>query len=509
MSRTICWNDTSSQSLDDFEEFTLLAQNSVVRVLVMDDKTLMTSQGLPVEFQAQLQEMHEAKRRRGVWQRFNEDKFGMFIHWGLYSIPSGRWKGRDVWGMGEWIMWHGSIPRADYAALAKQLDPGKFSAAEWIGLAKLAGMKYVVVTAKHHDGFALWPSRCSKFNIAEASPCKINILDELYAECQKQGLGFGLYYSHVIDWHDGWEGEGGTQDADSAERDRKKSNPMNTWDPPNVTRQDYFNKKAYPQVKELLERYPNLYSLWFDYWYFGKYLNPPEAFRFYQLVTEMQPNCLVNSRIDGHHDCHTLGDYITAGDDMILEPNQPMPWETPGTLNNTWGYSERSTDWKSQIELIHFLVSIISRGGNYLLNIGPRPDGSIPAETFTCFKFIAEWMRVNGEAVYGTSAWRTDKEGECVCSFGGTLDRDEHGFKAAFTSRDLWFTAKGDTVYVIGLVWPEDGKVLVRSMAGHKVKSVCLLGAAQPLSWTLSAEGLTVTLPAVDPGTIGFVLKIG
>jgi alpha-L-fucosidase len=372
----------------------------------------------------------------------------------------------------------------------------------------MAGMKYVVFTAKHHDGFAFWPSRCSSFNIAEASPCKIAIMDELYAECQKQGLGFGLYYSHVIDWRDGWEGEGGYPGTDLTERDRKKANPMNTWDPANVTRQDYFNKKAYPQIRELLERYPNLYSLWFDYWYEGKYLNPPEAFQFYQLVHDLQPNCLVNSRMDGHQDSHTIGDYITAGDDMLLAPGQTMAWETPGTLNNTWGYSARCNDWKSEAELIYTIVNIFSRGGNYLLNIGPRPDGSIPQETTTCFNHIARWMKVNAEAVYGTRMWETDKEGDCACDFGGTVERDEKGFKVQFTPRDLWFTTRDNVVYTIGLVWPVDGKVLVKSMAGKAVKAVTLLGAEQPVSWTSGAEGLAVTLPAVKLGTIGFVLKV-
>lgn len=236
---------------------------------------------MPDELQARRKAMNKGKHQRGVLRKFNDDKLGMFIHWGLYSIPSGRWNGQEVWGLGEWIMWHASIPREDYAALARQLAPDKFNAAEWIGLAKTAGMKYVVFTAKHHDGFALWPSTFSSFNIAKASPCKIPVLDELYAECQSQGLGFGLYYSHVIDWRDGWEGEGGYPGTDLADRDRKKANPMNTWDPPNVTRQDYFNKKAYPQVRELLLRYPKLYSIWFDYWYEGKYLNPPEAFKFW------------------------------------------------------------------------------------------------------------------------------------------------------------------------------------------------------------------------------------
>lgn len=204
-------------------------------------KLWMTDPAMPSELQARWEVMNKGKHQRGVLKKFNDDKLGMFIHWGLYSIPSGRWNGRDVWGLGEWIMWHANIPREEYAALARQLNPDKFNAAEWVGLAKMAGMKYVVFTAKHHDGFALWPSRVSSFNIAEASPCKIAIMDELYAECRKQGLGFGLYYSHVIDWRDGWEGEGGYPGTDLADRDRKKANPMNTWDPPNVTRQDYFN----------------------------------------------------------------------------------------------------------------------------------------------------------------------------------------------------------------------------------------------------------------------------
>ncbi len=463
---------------------------------------------MPDELQARWKAMNKGKHQRGVLKKFNDDKLGMFIHWGLYSIPSGRWNGQEVWGLGEWIMWHASIPRDDYAALARQLDPDKFSAAEWIGLAKTAGMKYVVFTAKHHDGFALWPSKLSSFNIAEASPCKIPILDELYTECQRQGLGFGLYYSHVIDWRDGWEGEGGYPGTDLADRDRRKANPMNTWDPPNITRQDYFNKKAYPQVMELLQRYPKLYSIWFDYWYEGKYLNPPEAFRFYQLVHDIQPDCLVNSRLDGHQDSNTIGDYITAGDDMLLAPGQAMPWETPGTLNNTWGYSARCNDWKSEVELIYTIVNIISRGGNYLLNIGPRPDGSIPQETTACFNQIARWMKINSAAVFGTTMWIVDKEGDCACDFGGTVARDEKGFQIHFTASDIWFTSRDNAVYAIGLVWPEDGRLVVKSMSGKTVKSVCLLGTDQPVRWGSGAEGLAVMLPAVKLGTVGFVLKI-
>lgn len=467
----------------------------------------MTDPVMPDELARKLAEMRTGKRVRGVLGKFNNDKLGMFIHWGLYSIPSGRWNGKEVFGMGEWIMWHAQIPRDEYAALAQQLNPDKFNACEWVGLAKKTGMKYIVVTAKHHDGFALWQSRFSDFNIIDASPCKIHILDELYAECRRQGIGFGLYYSHVIDWRDGWEGEGGLP-GDPAKRDREKLNPMNTWDPPNVTRQDYFQNKAFPQVRELLERYPNLYSMWFDYWYKGKYLNPPEALAFYELVTECQPDCLVNGRVDGYEDGNTIGDYITAGDNMIMGPGQVLPWETPGTLNNTWGYSERDRDWKSETELIYFLVSIISRGGNYLLNIGPRPDGSLPEETFTGFGLIEKWLKINGEAVYGTTMWRVDKEGNMSAHFGGTLEREEQGFKASLTASDLWFTTKDNAVYIIGLVWPEDGKVLVRSLAGEKVKSVVLLGSDAAMKWKSGPDGLVVCLPDVKLGTTGFVLKV-
>lgn len=474
----------------------------------MKEKIWMTNPELSDKLKEKHQKLNLDKQQRGVLKKFNQDKLGMFVHWGLYSVPSGKWKGKEVWGMGEWIMWHANIPRAEYAELANNLTAEKFNAAEWVGLAKKSGMKYIVVTAKHHDGFALWHSKCSKFNISDSSTCNVAILDELYTECQKQGLGFGLYYSHVIDWNDGWEGEGGSPDSDPRTRDREKSNPMNTWDPPNVTRQDYFNKKAYPQVRELLERFPNLYVIWFDYWYQGKYLNPPEAFKFYQLVSETQPDCLVNSRVDGYENSNTIGDYITAGDNIILAPGQTMPWETPGTLNNTWGYSERDNDWKNKTELIYFLVNVISRGGNYLLNIGPRPDGSLPEQTHACFNFIAEWMKINSEAVYGTTMWEVDKEGPNNGDFGGTLQREEEGFRDNFTSEDLWFTAKGDSVYTISLVWPNDNKVLVKSMQKTDVKSVTLLGTDKSVSWELTPEGLKVKLPNINLNSIGFVLKI-
>lgn len=464
---------------------------------------LLTSESL-----AKWKAIREQKEKDGLLSHFNQDKLGVFVHWGLYSVPSGSWKGRPVWGLGEWHMYHASVSREDYAGLAKGLNTEAFDPDEWVGLVKNSGFNYMVVTAKHHDGFALWDSECSDFTLAKSVEGRRMVLDELYDACQKAGIGFGLYYSHVIDWRDGWEGEGGYFEYDATKRDREKDNPMNTWDPPNMSRRDYFEKKAFPQLEELLVRFPKLYSLWFDYWYKDKYLQPEEAFRFYELVHTHQPNCLVNSRLDGQEGPDTLGDYITCGDDMIPEPGQTMAWETPATLNNTWGYSEHHREWKSELELLHFLINILSRGGNLLLNIGPRPDGSLPTETFTCFGHLTRWLKVNGEAAYGTKMWRIDKEGQSQGDFGGTLSREEGGFNAKLSAQDLWFTTKENLIYVIGLVWPEDGTVCIKSLRDSTCEEISLLGSEESLSWSQDSEGLKVVLPTIDLPTIGFVLKI-
>jgi alpha-L-fucosidase len=457
----------------------------------------MEGKPLPEPLSQDWERMHASKQ--DVLEKFNDDKLGMFIHWGLYSLTSGEWKGQRVPGLGEWIMYHAMIPRDEYAALAGQFNPTEFDAAEWVSLAKNAGMKYIVITSKHHDGFALFPSQHSSFNIAEMTPSQLLPLDLLYEECQRQGIGLGLYYSHVIDWYDGWPGEGGSPDG-------KKTNPMNTWDPPEVTRTGYFEDKSYPQVEELLERYPKLYSIWFDYWYKEKYINPAESYRFYKAIYDVQPECLVNSRVG-----HGLGDYITAGDNMILESGQTKHWETPGTLNNTWGYSKFDDDWKSEKELIFWIVNIVSRGGNYLLNIGPKPDGSIPAGTTAGFVAIGRWMDINREAVYGSEAWEVVHEGPAELSIEGTTDRAEKGFSDEFASEDFWFTAKDGAVYAFALEWPDDRKALIKSVTAQRVgeiETVSLLGHGELQGWNVGDTGLSVSLPDKDLGTVGYVLKI-
>jgi len=463
----------------------------------------LTDFTLPETLAQDWQRMHAGKRT--ALEKFNDDKFGMFVHWGLYSVPGGQWKGKRVPGLGEWIMWHAMIPRAQYAELGKQFNPLRFDATEWVTMARQAGMKYIVITAKHHDGFALYSSKYSTFNIGDATPCAFEPLDRLYEECQKQGIGLGFYYSHVIDWYDGWSGEGGWPGDNPAQR-RGKSNPMNTWDPSGRSREHYLRDKSFPQVRELLERYPNTYSIWFDYWHGNKYINPPESYAFYKTVYDAQPRCLVNGRVG-----HDLGDYLTAPDNGLLATGQRKQWETPGTLNNTWGYSQFDDDWKSETELIYWLVNIVSRGGNYLLNIGPKPDGSIPAGTKTGLAAIGRWMKVNGDAVYGTTAWDIVSEGTAEASFKVTTERREKGFKSTFTSGDIWFTAKGSAVYAIALQWPADRKALVKSVNAKriaKIQRVSLLGYGPLENWTLNPTGLSVSLPDADLNTIGYTLKI-
>ena len=367
-------------------------------------------------------------------------------------------------------------------------------------------MKYIVITAKHHDGFALFPSKHSSFDIEDATPCTFEPLDLLYEECEKQGIGLGFYYSHVIDWYDGWCGEGGWPGSDPARRNRGKENPMNHWDPSDNTRARYLKEKAYPQVQELLDRYPNLHALWFDYWFKAKYINPPESYWFYKIAYDSQPRCLVNSRVG-----HGLGDYITAPDNKILESGQAKYWETPGTLNNTWGYSKYDNDWKSEEELIYLMVNIVSRGGNYLLNIGPKPDGSIPEGTTAGFAAIGRWMKINSEAVYGSKAWQVTHEGPAGGPTNGTTAREKEGFSATISSEDFWFTATEDAVFAIALKRPEDGSVVIKSVTPDrvgKVAKVSLLGFGEVTGWRISERGLALSLPEVDLDTMGFVLKI-
>jgi alpha-L-fucosidase len=319
-----------------------------------------------------------ARRERLAW--FHEAKYGLFIHWGLYAIPAGEWKGKRIPGIGEWIMNRARIPVRDYEQLAKQFNPVKFDADAWVRLAKDAGMKYIVITSKHHDGFALYDSKVSSFDVVEATPFKRDVLKELAAACAKQGMRLGFYYSQAQDWHE----PGGAG---------------NEWDfPPDDTKDKsgaydkYLREKAEPQVRELLTSYGPVALIWFDT---PRLMTKERGQRFVDIVRSLQPRTLIDGRLG------VEGDYVSTGDNVIPAEVQKTAWEVPATINHTWGYKTYDKDWKSPGLITFKLIDIVSKGGNYLLNVGPMADGVIPSASQDALRHVGDWLKVNGEAVYG------------------------------------------------------------------------------------------------------------
>lgn len=311
---------------------------------------------------------------------WKEARFGMFIHWGIYSVPAGNYHGKKIPGIGEWIMNTAKIPVKEYAKYAKEFDPVKFNADRWVKLAKDAGMKYIIITAKHHDGFAMFHSRVDSFNIYDATPFKRDPLKELAEACRKYNMRLGFYYSQAQDWHH----PGGA--AIGGHWDSLQNGNMDT----------YLDKVAVPQVKELLSNYGKVSVLWWDT---PVDMTPERAKKFLPLL-KLQSGIITNNRLGGG----IKGDFDT--------PEQYIPdtgmgnrnWESCMTMNDTWGYKSYDNNWKSAQTLVRNLIDIASKGGNYLLNVGPDALGEIPDSSVIRLEKIGSWMKVNGDAIYGTQA---------------------------------------------------------------------------------------------------------
>ena len=330
---------------------------------------------------------------------FKEAQYGLMVHWGLYALLGGEWRGRVMPGIAEWAQAYFRIPNAEYAALAKAFDPIFFDADEWVRIARDAGMKYVVFTSKHHDGFAMFRSKVSRFNVVDATPFGRDVVGELAEACRKHGLRLGLYYSQDLDWSHP-DGGGYTRPDDWC----GGSAWTNNWDFPDKARKDfarYFEEKAKPQVEEILTQYGDLALIWFD---IGSTLTEDQAFDLYSLVRRHQPGCLVNSRIGGGSRQGTnkrmVCDYTSSGDNEIpTDDKGAMLYESCATLNDSWGYKPTDQNWKSAEKVRATREHLKALGANYLLNVGPDALGRIPAPA-------AQILREAGDARGGPAAAR-------------------------------------------------------------------------------------------------------
>ena len=311
---------------------------------------------------------------------FKNAGFGLMIHWGLYSLLGGEWQGKRMDYIGEWIMSKYEIPIKEYEALASTFNPIYFDAEEWVTAAKAAGMQYIVITSKHHDGFALYHSKADAYNVVDATPFARDVIRELAEACKKHDMKLGLYYSQCLDWHE----EHGGGYGEEFDHTNFGMSWCNDWDFPDREKKNYllcYEKKIKPQIKELLTEYGDLCLIWFD-----TPIGAPEqtSRELFELVKKHQPSCLVSSRIG-----NDMGDYASLGDNELPDRYTDALVESPITLNHTWGYKSFDNDWKSPDEVLAILEKCRKCGANLLLNIGPDHLGRLPAPAMEVLKALA------------------------------------------------------------------------------------------------------------------------
>lgn len=415
------------------------------------------------------QETSAQRDARLQWWR--NARFGMFIHWGVYSVAGGEWNGKPVDGAAEWIMNSAGIPVADYEPLADRFNPLKYDPAEWVRIAKDAGMKYIVITSKHHDGFCLFDTATTDWDVVDATPYGKDLLQPLADECRKQGLKFCTYYS-IMDWHHPAQMHGET-----------------TYNPTGIhpDRKQEYVQYMKTQLKELLDSCdPEV--LWFD----GEWTDwwtEEDGRDLYAYLRNFKPELIINNRIGkgrrgmeglNKDDREYVGDFGTPEQEIPAVGIPGVDWESCMTMNDTWGFHRHDHHWKSAQTLIRNLVDIASKGGNYLLNVGPTAEGEIPPESVERLAAIGRWMQANGESIRATSAspFAALPWGRCTMKRGGD----------------------GATLYLHVFDWPADGKLRVPGLR-TKVRAARLLATNQAVATSRDNGDVVVALPAaaVDP----------
>ncbi len=379
----------------------------------------------------------QADYDRLAW--WTQARFGMFIHWGIYSVAAGIWNGKDVSGIGEWIQFRAKIPIAEYEKLALQFNPVKFDAKEWVALAKDAGMRYITITSKHHDGFAMYDSSVSNYDIVDATPFAHDPIKELAEACHEASIPLCFYYSQDQDWHR----------PDASGNSWDFSQPMEERD-----FDRYLCEKVKPQLKEILTNYGPIGLIWFDT---PILITQEQSEDLVNYVHELQPNCLASGRVG-----NGVGDYGELGDNQIPSGVVDGFWETPATMNDTWAFKANDHNWKSAKTLLHLLVDLASKGVNYLLNVGPTAEGEIPAASVERLHAVGKWLRINGNAIYGTSP----------SPFPYSFD---------------WgaITVKNQTLYLMFKTWPGSSFTL-HGLCNHVQKAYLLTDSSESLEVTQS-----------------------
>jgi alpha-L-fucosidase len=411
---------------------------------------------------------------RMAWWR--EARFGMFIHWGLYAVPAGEWQGQT--NHAEWIRETARIPLEEYEQFVAQFNPVKFNADEWVRIAKDAGMKYIVITSKHHDGFCLFDSRHTEFDV-RSTPFRRDILKELAEACRRQGLRICWYHS-IMDWH------------------HPDYLPRRAWEQRSAEGADFGRYCAYlkGQLRELLTNYGPIGVLWFDGEWEDTWTHE-HGEPLYDYVRALQPDIIVNNRVDkgrggmaGMTSGRHAGDYGTPEQEIPATGLPGVDWETCMTMNDHWGYNKRDKNFKSAAELLRMLADIASKGGNYLLNVGPTAEGEFPPESVARLAEMGRWMKINGEAIYGTQAspFPSLPWGRC-------------------TQRALPDGRK--RLYLHVFEWPADGRLEVLGLLADPVRAFLLADPDHaPLAVVREGDVVVVTLPSSAPDPVNSVVAL-